>query len=343
MNWNLLKKLSDEIGLPGDEGRIRNILRHEIAPFTESIKVDAMGNLIAHIGGKGPKLMLDAHMDEVGFMVNHIEDGGFLRVIPLGGVDPRVFYAQQVIVWAQKPLVGVVGAIPIHLTRDNPSAQDKPIPIEDCFIDLGISAQKVKKTVKLGDLVTFDRKCIETEESFIGKAFDDRIGVFIMIEAVKSASRIGCDLYIVGAVQEEGGMRGAGPAAFEVKPQLGLSLEGTVANDVPGAPPSKRLAIQGNGPEIRLSDSRFVADREWSFFISELAKRRKIKHQIIVKKVGGTNASAVQTTGVGAKTTALSVPLRYIHSPQGIVRKDDIEGAIELATSVIEEAKNFKF
>ncbi len=341
MNFALLKELSDAVGLPGAEENVREILKREISPLTDDIKIDAMGNLIAHIPGDGPVLMLDAHTDEVGFMVSHIDENGFLRVVPLGGIDPRVFYAQRLKVFGKKTLTGIVGALPPHLTRSDPSQRDKIIPIEDCFIDLGMSAEKVSSNVKVGDLVSFDRECIETEESLIGKAFDDRAGVFIMLEGVKMAKKIGCDLYLVGAVQEEGGLKGAGPAAFGIEPELGLSLEGTVANDIPGAPPHKMLAHQNEGPEIRLSDGRFYAHREWSLFIAKLAEKHNIPHQLIVKRVGGTNAAVVQTTGTGEKTTALSVPVRYIHSPQGIVRKSDVENTVKLTAVVIEEAKNF--
>ncbi len=342
MDYSLLKELSDAVALPGAEDLVRDILKREIEPIADDLKVDAMGNLIAHIQGEGPVLMLDAHMDEVGFMVSHIDVGGFLRVIPLGGIDPRVFYAQRVVVWGKRPLSGVVGAIPPHLTRSDPSSRNEVIPIEDCFIDLGLREDKVKSLVSVGDLVSFDRECVETEDALIGKAFDDRVGVFIMIEAVKSARTIGCDLYVVGAVQEEGGLRGAGPAAFGVKPELGLSIEGTIANDIPGAPEHKKYARQGAGPELRLSDGRFYAHRGWTMFISSLARERNIPHQIVVKRIGATNAATVQVTGTGAKTTALSVPVRYLHSPQGVVRKEDIEAAIRLTTAVIEEAGRFK-
>lgn len=341
MNWTLLKELSDAVGLPGAEVNVREILRREIQLLTDEIAIDAMGNLIAHIPGDGPVLMLDAHIDEVGFMVSHIDNDGFVRVVPLGGIDPRVFYAQRVIIWGREPLVGVVGAIPPHLTRSDPSQRDITVPIEECFIDLGLRADKVKSLVRVGDLISFDRDCIETEDSMIGKAFDDRVGVFIMIEGAKLAERIGCDLYLVGAVQEEGGLRGAGPAAFKVKPQIALSIEGTIANDIPGAPEHRLYARQGYGPEIRLSDGRFYADREWSFFISELAEKRGIPHQIIVKRIGATNAAKIQVTGLGAKTTAMSIPVRYLHSPQGILRKSDVEAAIKLTAALIEEAGSF--
>jgi len=341
MNWQLLKKLSDTPGLPGTEDKIREILHKELAGLTDEITIDPMGNLIAHIPGDGPKLMLDAHMDEVGFMVRHIDKAGFLRVIALGGIDPRVFYAQRVVIWGKEPVIGVVGAVPPHLTRGDKSSRNEAVPIEECFIDTGLSAEKVVELIKIGDIITFDRDCIETEESFIGKAFDDRVGVFMLIEGAKSAIEQGCDLYLVGTVQEEGGLRGAAPAAFGIDPALALSLEGTVANDIPGAPEHKQFAIQGNGPEIRLSDGAFIADRKWSFFILDIAEKANIPCQLMVKRVGGTNAARIQTSRAGVKATSLALPVRYLHSPQGVIRKSDIEAGVKLTAAVIAQAKDF--
>ena len=341
MNWEFLIQLSDTPALPGNEEPIRKIIIHELRKLTDEIQVDKLGNVIAHIQGNGLKLMLDAHMDEIGFMVSHIDDKGFIRVLPLGGVDPKVFYAQRVIIWGKEKIPGVVGTTPPHLTRKDPSEKDKIVPIEDCFIDTGLPAEKVHSLISVGDAVTFDAKCIQTENSIIGKALDDRIGLFMMLEAAKSAEKIGCDLYLVATTQEEVGIRGVPPAAFAVEPDLGISLEGTVANDIPGVPEHKRLASLGKGPEIRLSDGRFIADRNWVNFISELARKHDIPHQIIAKRVGGTNASAVQISKKGVISTAISIPVRYIHSPYSIAYKSDIIYGIKLVAKIIENASNF--
>jgi len=340
MDWHLLKKLTDTPGLPGSEDKIRDILNVEFSALTNEIHVDGMGNIIAHIRGDGPKLMLDAHMDEVGFMVRHIDNQGFLHVISLGGIDPRVFYSQRVVIWGREQIIGVVGAAPPHLSRGKPG-NDEAVPIEDCFIDTGLSAEKVRELVKLGDLVTFNAQCFENEESLIGKAFDDRVGLFIMLECAKSAEELGCDLYLVGAVQEESGLRGAASAAYAVEPDLALSLEGTLANDIPGAPAHKQYAIQGKGPEIRLCDRSFIADRKWTLFIADIAEKKGIPYQIMVKKIGGTNAARIQTSKTGVRNTALSVPVRYLHSAQGIIKKVDIENSVRLVAAIIEQAKDF--
>jgi tetrahedral aminopeptidase len=338
MNWELMEKLSNTPGLPGGEDKIRQILIDELKPLGAKIDIDALGNVIGAFDGAGPKLMLDAHTDEVGFIVNHIDENGFAHVVALGGVDGKVFGSQRLIVWGKEPLVGIVGSVPPHIASET---SKNAVPVEESFIDFGLSAEKVKSIISVGDLVSFDTKCHQTEESFIGKAFDDRCGIFVMIEAIKAAKVRNCKLFAVGAIQEEIGLRGASAAATAIMPDLALSLEGTVAADVPGTPAFKKMASVGAGAEIRLCDGRFVADRKWSFFISELAKSRNIPHQIVVKRAGGTNAAAVQVSGVGVRTTALSLPVRYIHSPQGIVKKSDIESAVALTAAVIEEAGNF--
>lgn len=343
MNWELLKKLSDTPAIAGMEDEVREVMISEMEKLGAEVKVDAIGNVIGHISGSGPKLLLDAHMDEIGFMVRHIDANGFIRVVPVGGVDVNVFYGQRVLVCGKEKMVGIVGSTPPHIARDTQAPKDTlPPSLEDCFIDLGISAEKVHKLVKIGDAVTFLSPCVENSESLIGKSFDDRVGLFVMLESVRLAKSRSVDLWLVSSVQEEMGLRGAGPAAYFVKPDIMLALEGTVASDTPGVPEHKTLAKQGHGPEIRLSDSRFVASRKWAFFIVELAQKRKIAHQVIVKRVGGTDAATAQTTGLGTHTTALSVPVRYIHSANSIARKDDIESAIKLTSAIIEEAGKFK-
>jgi len=329
MNWKLLEELSNAPGVSGYEHAVAEIFRRELKPIAKKIWTDNMGNVIAHIPGKGPKVAIDAHSDEVGFIVNHVDTDGFIRVIPIGGIDPRVFYAQRVIVHGTKPLIGVVGAVPPHLLNKD-ADRDKAIPIEDTFIDVGFPAEKVHEMVHIGDIVTFDSKFEDLGEVFLGKAFDDRIGIFILIEAAKNAKKIACDLYLVAAVQEERGLRGTGCAAFSVQPDIAIAIEGTVANNLPDVPSRKRLAGQNLGPEMRITDGRVIADRQLVDFLGEVATKAGIPHQFTVKSVGTTNATAIQTTGSGTRVAAISAPVRYIHGPNGIVSKSDVENQLKL-------------
>jgi len=340
MNLKLLKKLCDTPGMPGGEDRIREIVIGEFKNFTKDISTDSMGNVIAHIKGNGPKLVLDAHMDEVGFMVHHIDDNGFVRLTPMGGVDPRVYYAQRLIVWGKKPLTGMVAAIPPHISK---SGNNKEVPeIEDCVVDLGLSADNVNKLVSVGDFASFDTELVVTDDSVISKALDDRMGLFVIIEALSKKPKLNCDLFITATVQEETGLRGARLITPVVEPDFVIALEGTVAMDVPGIPADKSLANSNKGPEIRLSDRFLVADRKFSLYLTELAKKKKISTQITVKKAGSTNATAMQVTGKGSRAAVISVPTRYLHSPSSIAYKDDIKNTINLVAAVISDIGNFK-
>lgn len=337
MNWKLLEELCNTPGVSGHERAVAEIFRRETASFAKEAIFDNVGNLIVHVGGKGPKVALDAHSDEVGFIVSHIDDNGFIRVIPLGGVDPRVFYAQRVIVHGKSDLKGVVGAAPPHLIDKN-ADHDKAVAIEDTFIDLGLPLNEVKDKVKIGDIVTFDSKVEDLGHAFIGKAFDDRLGLFVIIEALKKAKKIACDLYLVAAVQEERGLRGAGCAAFSIKPDIAIALEGTVSNDLPGVPSHKRLACQNMGAELRITDRSLIADRALVDFLAQIAVKNGIDYQFVVKNAGTTNATSIETSAGGVRVAAISAPVRYIHSPIGLVQKHDIECQINLLAKFLEVA-----
>jgi endoglucanase len=340
MNIKLLKQLCETPGLPGAEEPVKKIIKKEFEKLTKEVSEDALGNIIAHIPGKGPKLVLDAHTDEVGFMVNHIDKRGFVRVTSLGGMDPRVFYGQRLIICGKKPLVGMVGAVPPHISK---SGNNKEVPeIEDCVVDLGLRADKVHKLVSIGDVVSFYPPFEETEDAVISKAIDDRVGLFVMLEALRKEPKLGCDLYLTATVQEEAGLRGARVIVPVIEPDFVIALEGTVAMDLPGIAESKTLANVEKGPEIRLLDRFLVAHRPFSYFIMDIAKKKKIPYQVTVKNAGSTNATAMQVTGKGSRAAVVSVPTRYLHSPSSLAYKSDIEDTIKLIYHIIEGLKDFK-
>ena len=340
MNIALLKELCDTPGLPGDENRIRDIFIREIREHTDRVKIDVLGNIIANIPGKGPKLVLDAHMDEVDFMINHIDERGFIHVTPLGGMDPRVFYGQRLLFWGKEPVTGMVGAIPPHISKNSNNSE---VPdVDDCVVDAGLSAEKVKDILKTGDLATFATRLEENPDSVLSKAIDDRVGLFVILEALKKKNKLNCDLYVTATVQEEAGLRGARIITPVYEPDFVVALEGTVAMDVPGIPDYKTMANVGKGPEIRLSDRYLVAHRPFSFFLTELAEKNKIPYQMTVKKAGSTNATAMQVTGKGSRAAVVSVPVRYLHSPTSIAYKSDIQHTINLITVLLESIDKFK-
>ena len=340
MDTKLLKKLCDVPGMPGDEGRVRSILFEEISKYSEEVTEDVLGNVIARVPGNGPRFVLDAHMDEVGFMIHHVDKRGFVRVTPLGGVDPRVFYGQRLVVWGKRPLKAVAGPVPPHVTKISGGAKDVP-EIEDCAVDLGLGSDKVAELVQVGDMVSFDTSLDETEDSVISKALDDRMGLFVIIEALRKVPSPGCDLFVTFTVQEEAGLRGARVITPVCEQDFAVALEGTVAMDVPGVSESRSLARVGKGPEIRLSDRYLIAHRPFSFFIKDLAEKNGIPCQVTVKKAGSTNATAMQVTGKGSRAAVLSVPTRYLHSPSSIAYKSDIENTIDLVALLLRDIGKF--
>jgi endoglucanase len=277
-------------------------------------------------------------MDEVGFLVSKIDPGGFLRVMPTGGVDPRVFWAQKVIVHGRKELAGVVGSVPPHLKPEGEA--EKVTPIDECFVDVGFPAHEVADLVRVGDPVTFATRSWETETAFFGKALDDRVGLFVMLEAARRVKKPDCELFLVASIQEEYGLRGAGPAVYAVKPEIVLALEGTVASDTPGLklPSNVTPTTQGKGPEIRLMDKRMISDRTLADFLVQISHEGDIPHQVIVKKTGSTDAAAGQVTAAGVRACALSVPVRYIHGPAGMVLKADVVSTIDLLCAFLARA-----
>jgi len=341
MEFSLLARLADAPGISGREERVRDLIAEQLSGVAGEIGIDAMGNLIGHIPGKGPRVALIAHMDEIGFMVSKIEKDGFIRVMPVGGVDQQIFGGQKVIVHGREDLPGVVGSIPPHLLQKADGTENKAAPaIEEGFIDPGLPAAMVLDLVGVGDPVTFATRSWENEVSFFAKALDDRVGLFVMLEAVKQAPKIDCDLFLIASTQEEYGLRGAGPAVYAVAPQVVLALEGTVASDTPNLrlPANTIPTVQGQGPEIRLTDKRMISDRQLADFLIQCAEEAGIRHQVVVKNTGATDAAVGQVAAAGVRSCAVSVPTRYIHAPISVARKEDISQTTALVAEFLKRA-----
>jgi len=344
MNNELIKELCDTPGVPGCEDAISSIVSREIEESCVASLKDPMGNLIFQVNNtipEAPTILIDAHMDEVGFIVSHIEDSGMLRVIALGGIDPKLFYGQRLTIWGKEKIESTVAAIPPHISDKNSSSST---PVEDCLIDTGISASKIKKIVAIGDQVTFSTECIIDNQRILSKSLDDRIGLYVMIETIKKINKkaLKCNLFASASVQEEMGLRGARIINSQVNPDFSIALEGTVSNDLPGVPLYKKLAQLGNGPEIRISDKYLIADRGFNSYMQDIALKKGIKYQLTAKNAGGTNATAFQVTGQGSKATVLSVPVRYLHSPSSVCLTKDVDSTIKLLTNSILNIHKFK-
>lgn len=328
----LLAKLSEAGGISGQEAEVRQLIRSEITPYVDEIKVDPIGNLVALKRGRkgvgGKRVMLAAHMDEVGLMVVGANSDGLLHIAASGGVDPRVLVSKMVYVGAEhRP--GVIGSKPIHLLKAED--MDRATDMDSLFVDIGAkSKEDAEKLVKVGDQVIFATRCEEMGDGFIkGKAMDDRVGCYAIIEALKKQRDF--DLYGAFTVQEEVGLRGAGVAAYQVKPHLALVLEGTTAHDVTETPEHGYSTVPGRGPAIVYRDTSWVGDPRIVARLIETAEAAKLPYQIKRTVTGGTDAGRIGPTEAGVPVAVMSMPCRYIHSPVSVICSADLAGYTKLA------------
>ncbi len=342
MNFELLKRLCETPGAPGHEDRIREIVIDTLRAVCHDISVDALGNVIALRRGQGRrKLMLSSHMDEISFMVTHIDDDGFIRFIPLGGFDAKTLTAQRVIVHGTRDLLGVMGSKPVHLlTLDERKVAPR---IEDFFIDVGLHAEEVRGAVSIGDTVTRQREVVEIGETVNGKSFDNRMGVFVMLEAMRRLEGHQVDVYAVATVQEEVGLRGATVAARNIDPDIGIALDTTLANDVPDAKAHEHITHLGAGAAIKIMDSSVISHPKLVQFLRRIADAAKIPYQLEVLPRGGTDTAALQRSGSGAAAGCISIPTRYIHSVIEMCHRRDIEACIDLLILAIARAHEGDF
>lgn len=343
INIKLLSEICEAPGAPGFEEKIRKIVLREIKPLVDKVDIDNMGNVIALKKGKErKKVMVAAHMDEIGFIVTHIDSNGFLRFHTLGGFDPKTLTAQRVIVHGKKDLVGVMGSKPIHVMTAE--ERNKTVKISDFFIDLGMEKKEVDKYISKGDSVTRERKLIEMGNCVNCKSIDNRVSVFILIETLKQLKTIPYDLYGVFTVQEEVGLRGANVAAHAINPDFGFGLDTTIAYDVPGAADHENITKLGDGTAIKIMDSSTICDRRMVDFMKKTAKKHKIKWQPEVLPAGGTDTAGVQRMGkTGAIAGAVSIPTRHIHQVIEMANKDDISASINLLKKCIEDLPQHKW
>jgi len=343
MNLSLLEEICQTPGAPGHEERIREVVIRELEPLVDDLRVDAMGNVITHKKGKkgAKKLMLAAHMDEIGFLVRHVDDNGYIRFTTLGGFDPKTLVAQRVLVHTKKgDLLGVMGTKPVHVMTDE--EKKAGLKIDNFYIDVGLPAKEVQKRVSIGDTVTRERSFTRVGETLNTKSMDDRVGVFVMIEAVRKLKRHDVELYAVATVQEEVGLRGATTAANDINPDIGIALDVTLANDIPDIKPQDRITELGKGAAIKVMDASFIAHRKLVDFMVKTATTKKIPHQLEVLTAGGTDSGAMQKAMSGSIAGCVSIPCRYVHQVIEMCHPDDIQASIDLLAEVIEGAGRAK-
>lgn len=344
INFNLLKNISETPGAPGFENPIRNLVLNEITGLCDSIEVDNMGNIIAFKKGKSSdkKLMLAAHLDEIAFIVTHIDEKGFLRFLPLGGFDPKTLSSQRVIIHGKKDLIGVMGTKPVHLM--SPEERGKGVQIKDYFIDLGLEKEEVDKYVEIGTPITRERQLIEMGDCLNGKSLDNRISVYIQIEALKRLKQPAYDTYAVFTVQEEVGLRGAIAATHRINPDFGIAIDTTIAYDTPGAPAYEMVTSLGKGVAIKILDGGTICDHRMVSYMKKLATDNNLTWQAEILPAGGTDTAAIQRNGKnGSIAGAVSIPTRHIHQVIESVHKKDVEAAISLLTLCCENIDTYNW
>jgi endoglucanase len=341
LNLDLLKRLTETPGTSGREEQVRALVVSELTPLVDEISVDALGNVIGVKRGSGTAtVMLAAHMDEIGFLVKHIDAKGYLRVQPVGGHDPNVLVAQRVFVHTENhgALRGVLTAArkPIHLQRDHAEGSST---LADLFIDLGMSADEVKEQVEIGDFVTMDRTLEVVGDCVISKALDDRSGLFVMLETMRRIKHPSATIYAVATVQEEVGLRGATTAAYGVAANVTIALDTTLAIEMPGSGEHEAVTRLGEGVAIKIMDSGHIANPKLVRHLRAIARREKIPFQMEVLPGGTTDAAAMQKAKSGATSATLSLPSRYVHTVNEMVHLRDIEADIDLLTAYLAEVQ----
>ena len=337
----LLKVLSDDNGVSGYEHTLKDTIISAFEELTDEITTDKLGNIIALKKGNNNsnnlKVMLAAHMDEIGFMVKDIEENGFIRFTTIGGMDPRPVLGQEVIVHGNQDLFGVIGSKPPHL--QDPSDQDKAIKIEDMTIDIGFSKDKVDEMVSIGDTITIRRSFSDLQGSKVtGKALDDRAGVAVMYECIKELSNMNheADVYFVSTVQEEVSMAGAFVSAYKINPDIGIAVD-VGFGKTPELSKSESIEL-GKGPGITLGGNIHPGLRKK---MTEVAKNYNIPFQMeLTPGKTGTDARVIQITREGIPSLVLSIPLRYMHTSVEVVDMIDLKYTAQLLAFFIASITN---
>lgn len=340
MNIDLLKRLCETPGVPGHEERVRDLIRTEIENLADNVHEDPMGSLHAIRKGKGKspeRIMLLCHMDEIGFLVSHISDKGFLYLQTVGGFDPRNLFSRRVLVCTETgDIKGVMnpGGRPVHIA----SAEDrKKIPEpHEFFVDTGLG-EKAKDAVRIGDMVVMDEPFLEMGDKVVSKALDNRIACWLGIEALRGLGKVKtkAEIHVVFTTQEEVGLRGARTAAYHVKPDIGIGIDTTLACDTPGVPEQDRTTEQGKGFGLHIRDGSFIADKALVAEIAALAEKKNIPFQRTMLRSGGQDGAAAQQAAAGARAVGIVVGTRYIHTVTEMIEKSDLQAARDILVAYL--------
>ncbi|HEU5432246.1 MAG TPA: M42 family metallopeptidase [Thermomicrobiales bacterium] len=344
LDLDLLQRLCETPGIASREDQIRQVVVAAMRPIVDDLRADALGNVVGTRHGDRPRVMIAAHMDEIGFLVKHVDDKGFLRLQPVGGFDERVLIAQRVLVHGHDGQVyrGALqpAAKPIHLLDRSEIRAPK---LEELFVDVGMPAEQVKAAIEVGDMVTLERGLETAGDCVMSKALDDRVGLFVMLEALRAAGKTTAEIAAVATVQEEVGLRGARTAAFTVQPDIAIALDVTLAVDTPGAPPESGVTRLREGVAIKVMDSSHLSHPKLVRHLRDVAEANDIPYQLEILPRGGTDAGAMQLADIGAAAVTLSIPTRYVHTVNEMAARADIAGGIALLARFLEAAGSRRY
>ena len=340
MNIELLKNLCETPGVPGNEERVRELILGEVEGLFDEVRVDAMGSLHCVRNGKGKdpeRIMLLCHMDEIGFLVSHISDKGFLYLQPVGGFDPRNLFSRRVLVCTDggelKAVMNPAGR-PVHIAS---VADRKRIPEpHEFYVDTGLG-EAAKDRVKVGDMVVMDEPFLEMGEKLVSKALDNRVACWLGIEAARGLgkAKTTAEIHVVFTTQEEVGLRGARTASYAVKPDIGIGIDTTLSCDTPGVPEQDRTTVQGQGFGLHIRDGSFIADKALVAEVAALAEKKKIPYQRTMLRSGGQDGAAAQQSAAGARAIGIVVGTRYIHTVTEMVDRTDLKAALDILVAFL--------
>jgi len=341
LNEPLLKRLIETPAVSGREERQREIAREVLGSLADEVRTDPLGSVIGTKRGREDvRVMVAAHMDEIGFLVRHIDDRGFVRLQTLGGHDPANMVSQRVAIVTSggETLRGALQPArkPPHVAGEE---ERKRLPrAEEFFVDLGMEAEEVKARVRVGDYATMDRTLERVGGCYMGKAMDDRIGLFVMYEALRALREHEATIHAVATSQEEVGLRGATASGWGLEPTAVVALDITLAMDVPGGQEDQQITALGKGAAIKIMDSSLICHPKLVEHFRSIAEREGIPHQMEILPRGGTDAGGVQRLHGGIPAITLSIPCRYTHTPNEMVNASDVEACITLLARYLEEA-----
>lgn len=347
--FELLKTFADAHGLCGYEDEVGTLLRKQLEPLVDQVNVDKMGNVVGIRRGQGPSVMIAAHMDEIGLMVSHIEEEGYLRFVPVGGWFDQTILAQRVLITTRdgRQVPGVVGSRPPHLM--DAEEREKMVKLKDMFVDCGATsiAEVYELGIDIGSPMTIDRQLCRLGKHWVtGKALDNRAGMVMMVKALEilQGEKVAATIQAVGTVQEEVGLKGARTSAFGLQPDVGIATDVSTPGDHPGVSRSESHVAVGRGPCITVLDAAgrgVIAPRSVLKWLRETAEEAQIPYQLEVGRGGNTDATAINISRTGVPCSVVSVACRYIHSPVEVLSLRDLEQGAALIAAAVSSAHRY--